>query len=1172
MCPCDTQTTMRYSAMNIDQQGFVGLAYVGLPVGRCASCPGKRWGAACFGVLAALLLGAGGAWCAPLPRAQEQPQVLLPDIAAEVRTFDAPEKTPVPWWPHVVNAAWGRGYGAPERNGGWIDRNWQLVDYIDRSGDYSTHDYLAHRGIWYEIYGNNEYQESIHFVEEGARKLLWDNGIARDPSGQRVLSADYNMKVAWWAKQIGWEAFITCNNAPRWSSIIDYDWLTSPLLGFAISQDNIGGPLGRIGAGDHGRYCDFCNAKFFDYLARNNRLPEFRRQYKHIRDYVQANLADVMRQLPPQVKHRYNAAEGALVAQMCAPPVMSEYQKFLYLSHLDNFLHYYQDAKLVASRIGRPYDVHGNQGGSFIGTDPYQVALADFVDMVWFESAGISTYDMFQHHWCNCGGSMRYQMGQAMTRGRKPFLSMTGFPKHAPDLVEHEMAEQCAGGGALFVDQNAFLKEPALQEKVTSYFRFRHTHRGVFSLAGRRPYSKVALVYSIPTLMYRSYQYTADAPPVNDLFGIARAMEEGHVPFDIVILNHPEIHADRVTLEELKRYDLVVLPAVECLSDAQVALVQQYHEAGGVLGLLGTSGVRDENNVPRAAPPALLQGSAAWVIDLLPGKHFRPLRAGDGPATRALTDVAVENMRQGLGEKAVIGKDLPRMLWLKTWTHGDEFLSVHLVNYDVSFDSGTAKPTGPLNLVVTLPQGVPAEEALWLTADGKSETVAMTLSGTQATIAIPPVRVYGVLLIGRKGLDRTRSAVLLGDALRARAKMASKGQWGAFSDKAAALDVAAAQCAAGSCPVEAAEAYCRLAQELLEACCKTEDQSFQSRVRQSVAVEKPVLSLAFGAKQVEAPWRSVAVESVYRAELGYGWLPGDDTSEPTPEETYYYHVNKEAASELLATGVPFWPYRPAAPLPVRNAISCGTPRKFRVDLPPGSYMVRAMTANPCYTNRNFLVSGMVAVDGEVRLLDEPHERGAVMAREFPVVAKNGKLEFCFGGPTGWSLAAMIIRPADRVEADPQVSGGLRTWQVSPRYPNPQWYPITQVQYTPEQRIGSLPDPGWTVVAAPPGGLPVVDLGDNRQGEVGDVVYATTSIDRAAAGEAWLHFSASSQAQLWLNGSQLGRVPNEKGVRRDEYVVRVPLRQGRNLLVVKLQRFWERHWMFCASLTEGKNGR
>ncbi|MBN2507722.1 MAG: hypothetical protein JXQ71_13620 [Verrucomicrobia bacterium] len=160
-----------------------------------------------------------------LPRADVPISVTWPDLGAEMRAFDAPETKPVPWGPHVINAAWGEGRGGPERNGGWLDRNWEWVDYLDRSADYTTHEWLAHRGIWYEVYGNNEYQETIHFHEDGAKRLFWDNGIARDMNGERVLSEDYNMSVPSWAKAIGWNAYIVCNNAPRWSAVINYVWL-----------------------------------------------------------------------------------------------------------------------------------------------------------------------------------------------------------------------------------------------------------------------------------------------------------------------------------------------------------------------------------------------------------------------------------------------------------------------------------------------------------------------------------------------------------------------------------------------------------------------------------------------------------------------------------------------------------------------------------------------------------------------------------------------------------------------------------------------------------------------------------------------------------------------------------------------------------------------------------
>ena len=1108
------------------------------------------------------------AWGATLPRAKESAAVVLPDFAAELRAF---ERSPVGWWPHVVNAAWGGGRGGPERKGGWLDEHWELVDYIDRSADYSTHDYLRHRGIWFEVYGSNEYQETIHFHEAGAKKLLWDNGIARDMLGTRVLSKHYNTSVPWWKEKIGWDAFIACNNAPRWWAILNYDWMTSPLLGFAISQDNIGGPTSRIGAGGHGRYCDFCNRKFRHHLALTGRLPEFRQKYKHIRDYVKANLMDVVRQFPPHAKHRWDAAEGKLLGRLCEPPVMAEYQKFLYISHLHSLVRQYREAKLLAARLGRDYDVHGNQGGGFVGPNPYQVALADFVDTVWFESKGLSTYDIFKHGWNNAWGAFRYTMGEAMTEGRRPFLSMTGFHKHTPDIVAHEMAEACAGGGVLFVNQQAFEKEPALEAKLTEYFRFRHAHRALFAYSARRPHAQVALAYSIPTMMYYAYQYVGDAPPINSLSGMARALFEGHIPFDAVLLRHPEIRADTATLEQLRRYKLVILPALECLSDAQIELFTEYLKAGGTLGLLGHSGLRDQDNVPRPQPPLAAWRKAGRVVDLLPGRRFGRCRDKATDATRQLADAAVAAVRDALGGDSILSGRLPRTLWATAWRHGDACVSLHFVNYAVDFESGKAAPTPPVRVSLRLPAELPLGDAAWLTPDGQRQDTALSIEGAgEVGLTLPSVRVYGVLVIGREGLDTTLSSLLQAEALAARAALAAGGRHEGAASLAGILQALHGQAAGAPLDPHQATVLVEAARQMLRSAQQGSDAAYLARVRAMAAADGAALALDFGAREAEAPWRPVAPDADYAPDAGLGWLPHADDSQPTPEELHYGMAERHGgtiATEITAGRLLFWPYREPPPAPLRTHLACGGPRRFRIDLKPGDYTVRVVTTMPSWTNRNFLVSGMVAAAGAVRLLDAAHDKGSLVAREFPVSVAGGKLELTFGGATGWGVAAIVVKPGGKAAPDPLEAGGLRAWRVSPRYPNPDWWPIAQTVCSPEQRLGKLPDPDWTEVKASPAGLPVVDLGSNRQADVGDIVYATATVDSPAARATTLRFAATSAAQVWLNGRPLGRVPNEKGLRRDELVVPLKLRKGPNTLLVKLQRFWERRWLFAASLTE-----
>ncbi len=119
-----------------------------------------------------------------------------------------------------------------------------------------------------------------------------------------------------------------------------------------------------------------------------------------------------------------------------------------------------------------------------------------------------------------------------------------------------------------------------------------------------------------------------------------------------------------------------------------------------------------------------------------------------------------------------------------------------------------------------------------------------------------------------------------------------------------------------------------------------------------------------------------------------------------------------------------------------------------------------------------------------------------------------------------------------------------------------------MRFSPEDDLAAPRTDGWGEVAADAGG--VVQLGDNTQAETGDVVYALATIEADEAGTYWLNLASSSSAQVFVNGEKVAYLPNVKGLERDECTFEVPLRAGTNTIVVKLQRYWERHWMFYVS--------
>jgi len=1083
-------------------------------------------------------------------------EVVLPDYGAEVRAFEA---RPPAWNEGVVNAAWGGGRGGPERAGGWLKEHWPLLDVIDRSADYSSHEYLDHRGVFYDAPAYNEYQETIHFDEAGALRLFGDNGIARDYDNQRVLSPDFNLSVERWAKTHDYNAYIVDNNAPRWSAVIHYDWLTTPLLGYAISQDNLGAPISKTGLGSRGRYDDYNNRKFLHHLELTRRLPEYRSRKTHIREYIQTQLMPIFGRLPPRVRW---PGDRAARLRLCEDPVLAEYQLFLHLSHLHNVVRYYGDSKLVADRAKRPFDVHGNQGAQFVGMTPYQVVLSDFVDTIWFEASGVSAYDIFEHGWSNAWGSFRFELGEAMARGRKPVMMMSRSAKGAPDITAHEWAEASAGGGVLFVNQRELDDDAELLALLNRYFSFRDEHRAIFERRGRRRHCQVALLYSVPSFLYSQYLPTFWAPPMNDLAGAARALEEGHVPYDVVILDHPDLRSDRLSLDQLLRYRVVVAPSVEALSERHAQLLGEYLEAGGTLLVLGRLGVRDERYRRRTEDLLRSLSQLGEVATPLGARSFPRSRQRESEATRSRSRQVFAAVRDAV-DRPLIRGSLPRMLWVKTWLHAEGFLSAHFVNYALDFGSRRVTPTQPAKVSIGLPAGVAAEEAVWLVPGEGARQLGLRVVDGAAQVSLPAVHVYGVLVIGPRGLEAAASRLRRGDRGLLRARMA-----GASSREA--LDRVEQVRARRETDTPAA--YSSAAMQLLRSVAAEREQEFLRRTERLADAEGARLAFDFGARGAHGSWRPVTASTRYSKRLGYGWLPSFDDSPLTPEERYYGPAWPERGGEnaIQRSGVPFWPHDGRLlPEPLRTSLHSGRQRRFRIDLPDGLYRVAVLHGNGARGSRGRLVSGMTRVEGLPVLLDVPLAPGSLRRRSFVAKVQYGSLELSFGGATGWEVAGLLVWPVtdEEGQADSLARGGIRSWRLSRRHANPDWYPIEQVRAAPESDLAEPDTEAWSVVKLEEQGLPVVDLGTSRQADIGDVVYAAAIIEQAEAGSARLSLGASSSALAWLNGERVVYLPNLKGVMRDEATAEVSLRKGRNVLLLKLQRFWERHWLFYAALEE-----
>ncbi|MED5261934.1 MAG: hypothetical protein VX574_06015, partial [Myxococcota bacterium] len=687
-------------------------------------------------------------------------EVVFPDYGKAVREFEA---NPPEWNRTLVNVGWGTGRGAPERRDGWYRKHWLWIDSVDRSGSTATNDFLEHRGIFRDWSGPNEYQETLHFREEGALELLVEHGgLVRDRQNRPVLHRKFNLGSPAWSKRADYDVYMASHTAPRWHAISNYDWVQSPLFGDGLSQDNIG--LALNGEGSTG---DIDDRKFRWHLERTGRLPKYRERGKNIREDFRRRLAPKLRGL---------SAAGA-AARRREDRVWREYWRFQNLANLYAFSRSYRDAKAVARGQGRAFDVHGNQAGWVFGFDPYQVVLSDFVDSLWMESSGFLEYDLVEQDWTNAWGPFRFQMADALAGDAKPVLAMSTVRKRTPDLLAAAWAEASAGGGVMMLNTELDPEGGAARRTSDDFLEFRDRHRALFEREGRRRYAQVALLYSLPTAFYEQSVRQPDSPLMRNLAGTTRALEEGHVPFDVVILDDPEFRNERVTLADLQRYRVVIAPSVALLSERQRGLLASYLAGGGTLAVVGGLGDRDERGRLRKAPVLETLRKAGKVIEPLDGKGFGPARTKRTPRIEAGWRRFADAVRQAVGTPLIEGA-LPPRLWVKTWRHGEDLLSFQFVNTDLDPREGKARPTRATPVSLALPEGFEAKEARWLVPGRPERDLPFEVHADRATLEIPRVDVYGVLVLGPRGGERRQSLLRRARRHLLRVRHAGAGQPG----------------------------------------------------------------------------------------------------------------------------------------------------------------------------------------------------------------------------------------------------------------------------------------------------------------------------------------------------------------------------------------------------------
>jgi len=201
--------------------------------------------------------------------------------------------------------------------------------------------------------------------------------------------------------------------------------------------------------------------------------------------------------------------------------------------------------------------------------------------------------------------------GQAYGQGKTVSSTSANFIDYAWRFVSETGAYQLVrgaqqlGSGATLdfyllgvMDQD----DKSAFEDTSRLFKWHAANEAHYT--GLQPGSRIALYHSQANLPGHGAQpyskRTASGEYTETAFrGAYRALAEARLPFDFV---SDEIIVGRDGGKVLSRYDAIVMPNVNCLSDAEAKALDAWVKAGGVLLATGETGLYDEKGVPRDKP------------------------------------------------------------------------------------------------------------------------------------------------------------------------------------------------------------------------------------------------------------------------------------------------------------------------------------------------------------------------------------------------------------------------------------------------------------------------------------------------------------------------------------------------------------------------------------------
>jgi len=333
---------------------------------------------------------------------------------------------------------------------------------------------------------------------------------------------------------------------------------------------------------------------------------------------------------------------------------------------------------------------------------------------------------------------------------------------------------------------------------VTSRYRFpelRRAYRVFYErhvdwFVGRRSYSDVGLIFSFDEIHMENTHH------MREVYSLAHYLVDHHIMFDF-------LNEEQISLPELNRFDLVIVPHVQFLPAAARRSLLRYLEGGGRLLVTGNTGAYDGDAKPSRKRDLLAMlrniirqggrngyvehrsnGAIIWIDDIyswLPRRRWQIHDLADFNL-KALLEGVIDDVIEASGNEPsddprlarlldklagrrlkVLGAGTPATIRVAAW-HRDRprpSTVIHLVNYNVpgtkmSLDADAQQgddvkvtPAENIEVVFPLPDNTKVSQVLqadpW---NPEPEPLPFRCTGGRVRFTVPYMDIYRVIWIG----------------------------------------------------------------------------------------------------------------------------------------------------------------------------------------------------------------------------------------------------------------------------------------------------------------------------------------------------------------------------------------------------------------------------------------